>query len=208
MCLKEVTAFTTGRQGDAADSQHAWEVFESQQTGPRAEGRYKTCSPSPWALHVVDQMYGDVHQDSVQDDILRHLTSVPPASAKHTVPRQHHGVFVLLHSRDRVCRPRLRHGKPPTVALQSSPPTAAKGSWLGLHRGAAAKRNFTASWAHGGLDAVRNGLMHARFHMKLRKNLLHVDRTEKKRKEKNNSGMLTIIPLHMTFPAFAMAQFD
>lgn len=28
------------------------------------------------------------------------------------------------------------------------------------------------------------------------------------KKRKNNSGMLTIIPLHMTFPAFAMAQFD
>lgn len=183
--------------------------LESQQTGPRAEGRYATRSPSLWALHVVDQMDGDVHQDSVplqQDDILRHLTSVPPASTKHTVPWQRHSVFILLHSGDRVCRPRLRHGQPPTAALQSSPPTAAKGNWLGLHRGTAAKRNFAGSWAHGELDAVRNGLMQASFHMKLRQNLLHMEGTGKK--EKYSSRMLTIIPLHMTFLAFAVAQFD
>lgn len=81
----------------------------------------------------------------------------------------------------------MRARQPPTEAHQRRPPTAAKGNWLGLHRGTAAQRNFAASWVHKEPDTVRNSLMQARFQVKLR--LLAYGKDWGKKKNLKNANL-------------------
>lgn len=165
--------------------QYTWRVLKVKETKSRREVQTALSFTTGFPLDILDaQIHTPQHHVLALEQYPEALDVSSSSMHKANSHMASPGCFLFLYRRDCLCRPRLRDRQPPTEAHQRRPPTAAKGNWPGLHRGTAAKRNFAASWVHKEPDTVRNGLMQARFQVKL--SLLAYGRDWEKKRENAN----------------------
>lgn len=129
--------------------QYTRRVLKVKETKSRREVQTALSFTTGFPLDILDaQRYTPQHHVIALEQYPEALDVSSSSMHKANSHMASPGCFLFLYRRDSLCRPRLRDRQPPTEAHQRRPPTAAKGNWLGLHRGTAAKRNFAASWVH------------------------------------------------------------
>lgn len=139
-------------------------------------------------------MHRDSHHSMVllpQNNILRHLTSVPPARIRQTVAWHHQGVFFSSTEEILFASPSWGIGSHLQRRIKGGPPQLQRETvW-----------DYTQTSPAGCIkNLMKNGLMQDCFQVKLR---LLTSRRDWGKKEKKN-----LISLHIKFSAFSMIWSD